>query len=212
MRLEILMKKISFVILAACLLSVLAISGCRKSSPPKESVPAVSSPSTTEKVSKTDSFISKSLDEIISHRTSWNPILTDSYGKQMPDLKVTDISGKTINLADYHGRDVLVVFWATWCQPCLMEIPHLTALREIMPVDKLAILAISNEPVDTVKAMAESQNITYMVSSYQGDLPEPFKKVKAFPSAFYIRPNGTLKLATEGTMHLGEMKSILLAE
>ncbi|MBU2596540.1 MAG: TlpA family protein disulfide reductase, partial [Planctomycetes bacterium] len=120
--------------------------------------------------------------------------------------------GKTHNLSDYKGKDVLVVLWATWCQPCILEIPHLTALRDIMGEDKLSILAISNEPAELVKAMAKKKDINYTVVSYQGVLPEPFNRIRGIPSAFFIRPDGTLKLVVEGGAHLGEMKSIILAE
>jgi peroxiredoxin len=193
-------------ILIFCLSACIVINGCRKSSPPKaggeeQSSSAVTNPS-----------ISDSLKAVISSRMGWNPILSNFYGKEMPDFTVKDIAGKTYNLKDYRGKNVLVVMWATWCVPCLQEIPHIKALREIMPEDKLAILAISNEPVSVVKATAESEKMNYTVISHQGGLPEPFSNIRAFPSAFFIRPDGTLKLVTEGSMHLGETKSIILAE
>jgi peroxiredoxin len=130
----------------------------------------------------------------------------------MPDFKVKDITGKTHSLSDYRGKNVLVIMWATWCQPCQLEIPHLRALHEIMPADKLAILAISSEPVDVVKAMAKSENINYTVISHQGVLPEPFSSIRGYPTNFFIKPDGTLKLVVEGGSYLGEMKSIILAE
>jgi peroxiredoxin len=186
------------------------MNGCRKSSPTK--APASGQSSAANKVSAGKLSVSKALNEIISRRSSWNPILADYYGKQMPDFQVKDITGKTHSLGDYRGKNVLVIIWATWCQPCLQEIPHLKALREIMPADKLAILAISNEPASVVKAMAEKEDINYTVISHQGSLPEPFSSIRGYPSGFFIKPDGTLKLVTEGTMRLGETKSIILAE
>jgi len=205
-------KKASILMLVFCFAFALAITGCRKSSPPKETASGTSPAATEEKTSGKTPAISKSLDRIISHRTNWNPILKDSYGKTVPDFTVTDITGKTHSLSDYKGKDILVVLWATWCQPCLIEIPHLIALRDIMSEDKLAILAISNEPAEVVKTMAKNKNINYTVISHQGILPAPFSKIRAIPSTFFIRPDGTLKLVVEGGSHLGEMKSIILAE
>lgn len=194
-------KRIAFPVF--CLFVSVAIIGCRKSSPTKTSNSGQGS--ATDKVSK-------ALDEIISRRSGWDPILMDFYGKKMPDFNVKDISGKTHSLADYRGKNVLVVLWATWCLPCLQEIPHLISLREIMPADKLAILAISSEPVEVVKATAQSRNINYTVISHQSVLPEPFSSIKGYPTSFFIKPDGMLKLAVEGGSHLGEMKSIILAE
>ena len=134
------------------------------------------------------------------------------YGKAMPDFKVTDITGKSHSLSDYRGKNVMVVLWATWCVPCREEIPHIMALREIMPADKLAIIAISNEPADVVKEMADDKKINYTVVSNKGVLPEPFSSIRGYPSTFFIKPDGTLKLVVEGGASLGEFKSIILAE
>ena len=195
-------KKISVLMLIFCFVFVSAIGGCRKSGTQKAGTP-------TE---ETTSGISKSLNKIISGRSGWNPILKDSYGKAVADFSVKDMTGKAHSLSDYKGKDVLVVIWATWCQPCVLEIPHLIALRDIMGEDKLAILAISNEPAELVEKMAKDKNINYTVISHRGVLPEPFNRIRGIPSAFFIRPDGTLKLVTEGGTHLGEMKAIILAE
>jgi len=136
----------------------------------------------------------------------------DFYGKEMPDFKVKDINGKEHNLKDYRGKNVVVTMWATWCQPCMQEMPHLIALREIMSKDKVAILAISNEPLNVVKETAEREGINYTVISYRGSLPEPFSIIRGIPTTFFIRPDGTLKLVVEGASQLGEMKAIILAD
>jgi peroxiredoxin len=204
------MKKILLLLFVFCLLTCAAINGCRKSSPQKP--PASPESSASEKVSNKDDSVSNELGEIISRRSSWNPILKDWYGKTMSDFTVKDIEGKTHSLADYRGKNVVVVMWATWCRPCLQEIPHIVALREIMPADKLAILAISNESVELVKTTARSNNINYTVVSHRGVLPKPFSKIRGYPSAFFIKPDGTLKLVTEGALSLGEMKAVILAE
>jgi peroxiredoxin len=213
MTLNAVIKKASFLILVFCLSAAVVLTGCRKSSP--EKVSSSGEGSTASKVSNTNSRTdepSETLAEIISRRSSWSPILANHYGEEMPDFKVKDIKGEVHSLSDYRGKNVLVVMWATWCQPCVQEIPHLVALREIMPVDKLAVLAISNEPVAVIKAMTRDKNINYTVVSYQGVLPKPFSNIRGYPSTFFIKPDGTLKLATEGASYLGEMKSIILAE
>lgn len=199
-------RRVTLFLLIVVFAFAFMIVGCRKAVP--QSTPAASSDNADTKTHT----ISKGLGDIISKRRSWNPILMEFYGKAMPEFKITDITGKGHNLADYRGKNVMIVLWATWCRPCIEEIPHIMALREIMPEDKLAILAISNEPSDVVKSMADDRNINYTVVSYKGVLPEPFSSIRGYPSTFFIKPDGTLKLVVEGGASLGEFKSIILAE
>jgi len=50
-------------------------------------------------------------------------------GKPEPDLKLKSVDGKDVSLADYKGKVVFVNFWATWCDPCRVEIPWLIAMQ-----------------------------------------------------------------------------------
>lgn len=204
-------KKIFSLALVFGLLNFSLFTGCKKSTPSPEQ-PSEQAVSQTSQEADANTTNPNALKSIIERRTGWNPILPEFYGKEMPDFQVTDITGKSHSLKDYRGKNVMVVMWATWCNPCMQEVPHLNTLRDIMPEDKLAILAISNENIETVKKTAQSKNMKYTVIATQENLPAPFSEVKGIPTAFYIRPDGTLKVVTEGSTVLGEMKSIISAE
>ena len=155
----------------------------------------------------------KSINDIIRTARGWQPAHKSWYGKTAPDFTITDITGKTHTLSDYRGRNVMVTFWASWCMPCLMEIPHLNALRSIISEDKLAILAISNEYPDLVKKFAADQKISYTVFSLDLRLlPKPYSYVNSIPAGFFIDQKGRLKLATEGFIQLASIRAILQAE
>lgn len=153
-----------------------------------------------------------SLNDVIKAARTWEPVYQSWYGKMAPDFTLTDITGKQHRLSDYRGKNVLIVFWATWCGPCLMEIPHLIALRNIIGEDKLAILAISSENPVLVKRFVAQKKINYTVLSFSGILPTPFNLVRAIPCSFFIDTEGKIKLATEGLLSLGEAEAILRAE
>jgi peroxiredoxin/heme exporter protein D len=134
-------------------------------------------------------------------------------GRTAPDFTLTDIIGKEHKLSDYRGKDVMIIFWATWCGPCLIEIPHLMALRSTVNEDKLTMLAISNENPALVKNFVANRKINYTVfSSNTFALPSPYSRVRSIPCSFFIDSQGRIKLATEGTLSLGDMKAILRAQ
>lgn len=156
---------------------------------------------------------SKSIDEIIAGARSFGPILTDWYGKAAPDFAITDLAGKEHKLSDYRGKDVLVIFWATWCMPCRVEVPDLIELRNDIGTDKLAMLAISSEDPATVKRFADMFKLNYTVAVKNTlRMPEPFSLSQSLPSAFFIRPDGTFKMATIGVLQLKDVKAILEAD
>jgi len=153
-----------------------------------------------------------SLNNIIKAARTWGPVYTSWFGKTAPDFTLTDIAGKQHKLSDYRGKDVLIIFWATWCLPCRTEIPHLIALRNTVGENKLAMLAISNENPALVKEFTADRKINYTVLSDPGTMPKPFNTITSIPCSFFIDSKGKIKLATEGLLSLGEIKAILQAE
>ena len=155
----------------------------------------------------------KSQEHIAESQKTWDVAFTASFGKNAPDFSVEDIEGKTHKLSDYQGRNVMVVFWATWCPACNLEIPHLIELRKMLAEDKLAILAISNEEPGHLKHFAESKGINYTVASPgENPLPEPFANVTSIPTSFFIDPEGKIKFAAVGLVPLTDAKVIMNIE
>ncbi len=157
--------------------------------------------------------LSKELNNIIKQAKGWGPAHKQWYGKPAADFNLTGFDGKQYKLSDYRGKNVMLIFWATWCGPCKMEIPHLTALRNIIPQDQLVMLAISNENQNLVKTFAEENKLNYPVfAENTSAMPKPFSQVRGIPASFFINPDGKIKLATEGLLSLGAMKAILQAK
>ncbi len=152
------------------------------------------------------------LDAIIRAARTWQPAYGSWFGKIAPDFTLTDIKGNKHTLSDYRGKDVLVIFWATWCGPCRMEIPHLIELRQTVGENQMAMLAISNEKPDLVRSFAERAGINYTVLTDPGLTPPPFNAIRGIPSSFFIGPDGKIKLATEGLISLGEIRAIFAAK
>ena len=152
------------------------------------------------------------LDAIIKAARTWQPAYGSWFGKPAPDFTLTDIKGNKHTLSDYRGKDVLIIFWATWCGPCRMEIPHLIELRKTVGEDKMAMLAISNEKPELVSGFAGQNVINYTVLLDTGSTPPPYNAIRGIPCSFFIGPDGKIKLATEGLISPGEIRAIFSAK
>ena len=143
---------------------------------------------------------------------SQNNPFSQWFGKSAPDFTVTDIEGKQHSLSDYIGKNVLVVFWATWCPPCRVEIPHLIELRKQESEDDLAIIAISNEGPEELKNFAEKKQINYTVATVGNSvIPSPFIDVQYIPTSFFIDSKGRIKNAVIQSLTLEQIKNIFLS-
>ncbi len=155
----------------------------------------------------------RNLKNIIRNARTWGPVYRAWAGEMAPDFTLIDVTGKRHKLSDYRGKSVIIMFWATWCKPCMMELPHLIALRNTISEDKLAMLAISSEPPALVKRFAAKGKINYTVFSVNTRaMPAPFRNIASIPCNFFIDPDGKIKLATSGLLPLGDIKAILQAE
>jgi peroxiredoxin len=216
---------------AAVLVMVLAaaaiLTGCKKESPEppaSASLPA-DTPQTKESGEKTDPAAKPdansvagsrpSLGPIIRAARTWGPAYESWYGKTAPDFALKDLAGREHKLSDYRGKKVMVVFWATWCPPCKMEVPDLVKLRNDLAEDKLAMLAISAEKADLLARFVE-QKINYTVLLDTGNMPTPFGFMRIYqtigvPCSFFIDSEGKIILATSGLISLNELKAIIEA-
>ena len=152
------------------------------------------------------------LRDIAYYRRTWDPVMTNWYGKEPEDFTFSDITGEKHKLSDYKGKDVIVTLWATWCPPCIKEIPHFKELRDKTSRDELAILAISNEDIDTVKRFSNANRLNYTVISMRKRLPVPFGYARSTPTNFYIDKQWKVKLVTEGLVSGPETEAILNAK
>jgi len=117
-------------------------------------------------------------------------------GTQAADFSVKDVQGKTFHLSDYKGKWVLVNFWATWCPPCLHEIPELIALQTAHKGKDLQVigLAMDSGTSKVVAAFAKKQGINYPVALSDRTLEAQIAKggIEGLPTSFLYDPQGEL--------------------
>ncbi len=85
----------------------------------------------------------------------------DLTGKPAPDFSLMDVSGQSRNVSEWQGKVLVINFWATWCPPCLEEIPHFIKLQDKYGDQGLQFLGIALEDVDDVMNFANKLGINY---------------------------------------------------
>lgn len=114
------------------------------------------------------------------------------HGQPAPLFTLQDLNGKQVSLAEFRGKPVVINFWATWCGPCRMEIPHLEYLSKKYEDRELVVLSVNNESNhQTVRDFAQSQ-ISYTVL-LDGRAQFLDYGVKGIPCTYYIDKNGVIR-------------------
>ncbi len=119
---------------------------------------------------------------------------------------LTDTSGKSVRLSDFRGKWVLVNFWATWCPPCLEELP---ALEKLYEEGKLVVIgiAVSYQRPGEVLDFLKKNPIPYPVVMGDDDVVEAFGDIDTLPTSFLYSPDGKLADRHEGALSEKELLS-----
>ncbi len=112
---------------------------------------------------------------------------------QAAGFSVTDTTGKKHSLAGYKGKWVLVNYWATWCPPCLEEIPDLIALHENKKNNLVVIgVALDFRGAKQVMDFAESMLITYPIVLGSSEVVNQIAPVQGLPTTYLFNPEGKM--------------------
>ena len=117
-----------------------------------------------------------------------------AMGSPAPDFRLIDLHGERQALPDYHGKVVLLNFWATWCGPCRVEMPSMEILYQDIKDEGFAILAISSDPQGSIvtRPFVASQGLTFPILHDSDYRVSGSYGVRTLPMSFLIDRNGTL--------------------
>ena len=119
------------------------------------------------------------------------PMIKVQPGQEAPDFDLTDASGKKWSLRSLQGKPVLLNFWATWCAPCVEEVPSLENLAK-RSGDRLTVLAVSlDEDWETVKKFFPKGTGLSVLLDTSKEIPKKFGTDK-YPETFLIDSQGRL--------------------
>lgn len=122
-------------------------------------------------------------------------------GTEAPDFTLSDIKGNPVSLSDFRGRQVVLVFWASWCPDCRAEVPELKAMHAVADPSKLAFVSVSFDR--TFEALETFVKENYLpgvqlfdpAGKKESAVGEAYH-VKWIPSLYLIGADGKVQLGT----------------
>lgn len=130
-----------------------------------------------------------------------------------PDWTLPDVGGNPVSFAQFKGKVVVVDFWATWCPPCIKEIPGYIALQEKHGKDGLVIVGISldRKGATVVKPFMAKYGINYPIVIGDQDTVAAFGGFNAIPTTFLINRDGMIVDRKTGAEETAEYEKRILA-
>lgn len=115
--------------------------------------------------------------------------------KATDSIKLADLEGKPIDLSQYKGKTVFLNFWATWCKPCVYEIPSIKNARDLLTNKEIVFLLASDETAEQIK---EFKKDNFSNLNYVRLLNLEEQRFDALPTTYIFSPTGELKFAETG--------------
>jgi thiol-disulfide isomerase/thioredoxin len=109
-----------------------------------------------------------------------------------------DLEGQTVSLGKYRGKTVFLNLWATWCPPCVAELPSIARLARTPQLENVAFLCVStDQDLETVRQYVKGKDWR-MTILHATDLPVAFRVSNAIPTTFLIAPDGRIAASYVG--------------
>ncbi|MGA9769853.1 MAG: TlpA disulfide reductase family protein [Blastocatellia bacterium] len=123
------------------------------------------------------------------------PVIAVNQSANAPAFALKDLQGRTVQLGDYKGKVLLINFWATWCKPCLAEMPDLVKLQKEYQSHGLQIVGITCAPMTRkdVEDVAQSLKINYPILFGTDKVSDSYYASSVLPTTIIVDREGKMR-------------------
>ena len=113
-------------------------------------------------------------------------------GSPAPDFTLKTLDGKEVSLSSMKGKAVMVNFWATWCEPCKIEMPWMVELQDKYRKDGFEIIGVAMDDSDNkeIAAFAKKMNVNYTILKGSEKVADLYGGLDGLPTNFFLDRNG----------------------
>lgn len=136
--------------------------------------------------------------------------LLPAYSDTDTDYALRDLNGNTHNVSSLKGKWLVMNFWATWCPPCIKEMPELESFYQNHK-DSAEVWGVTFEDteIETVESFVKKLNVTYPILGYGQDPKTGFGEVRVLPTTFIIDRSGKFLHRFEGPISEADIIEII---
>jgi peroxiredoxin len=150
---------------------------------------------------------------LLSLRAAYGEELEPYTAAATNGFTLPDIEGETRSLADFRGKVVLVNFWASWCMPCVEEMPELTQLKQHLAAQPFEILALNvGEHENRVKHFAKRTKLDLPVLMDSSSTVFNEWKIEIMPTSFLVDASGRVRYRARGNPGWDNEKTLSIIE
>jgi thiol-disulfide isomerase/thioredoxin len=116
--------------------------------------------------------------------------------KTVASVKLADLNDQSISLDQFKGKTIFINFWATWCKPCIQEMPSIDSAQKLLSKNGIVFLLASNETTDQIKEFKQELglNLNFVRLINMEEL-----SMEALPTTYIYNPKGELVFAETGS-------------
>lgn len=130
-------------------------------------------------------------------------------GQPAPDFSLAALDGKTVKLSDFRGKAVLLNFWATWCEPCKIEMPWFVDLQKKYGPQGLQVIGVAMDDASPkeIGEFAQKMSVNYPVLVGKEAVGDQYGGIPYLPSTFYISRDGKVVDRVFGLVSRSEIEN-----